>query len=272
MRDLIYLAYYMFFLALLIYLISPKYKKNEIGNNIVRMLASGRQHYSFWNPTGKSLIWSWKNAEEYALEWNKNKTKINNYFVKKEFEPNKKFSNKAVIHFRCSDVPFMKHPNYTLLPKDYFLFALKKIEKNNVDEIVFLNCSGWNSKFISNPEEKCNSYINTISDWLEENTKIKVNRQKICIGIKETYEIMLGCKILVSTGGSFSFIPGITKNKNFISPSNIGEGDEKIFQKFKNIHKLVHWTMWDKFDVINHEGIDYETFDYSKNKKELTIL
>ena len=99
-----------------------------------------------------------------------------------------------------------------------------------------------------------------------------MNKNKICISNKETYSIMLGCKVLISTGGSYSFIPGITKGKNYISPSNIGEVNEKFLEIWKDIHKKVHWTMWDKFDKISHKNLDYNTFDYKNysNIKNVT--
>ena len=177
-----------------------------------------------------------------------------------------------MIHFRCSDVPFNKHPAYPLLPKEYYLFALQKIKKSNIDEILFLNCSTWKNTASEckniNTEETCNQYINTIADWLEENTSIPVNREKLCVSVKETYQIMLGSKIMISTGGSFSFIPGMVKGKNFISPCNIGEKKE-LYDKYKNLHQEVHWTMWDKFDVVWQKNIDYKTFDYKDYKKYL---
>ena len=237
--------------------------KGEVGNNVVKRLNNkywDKLYGDYWNPAG--IDWKNKTSKEYSEKWNSHTKEIKKIMTDSNIKPNLNYQNKAVIHFRCSDSPFNKHPEYPLLPKEYFLFALKKIEESNVDEILFLNCSSWNSKFISNPEQKCNNYINVVSDWLEENTDIKVNREKICISIKETYNIMLGSKILVSTGGSFSFIPGMLKGKNFISPQNVGEKINVNKEILKDLSKNVHWIMWDKLDHISHKNIDYNNFDY----------
>lgn len=236
----------------------------EVGNSISKKLNnkfSIIDNGDFWNPEGRN--WKNKKSIDYANAWKKFKPEIKKIFEESNIKENKDFNNKAVIHFRCSDVPFNSHPNYNLLTKEYFFFALEKIEKENIDEIIFVNCSDWHAKFGSNSEEKCNSYIETISNWLEEKTKIKINRKKYCVSVEETYGIMLGSKILIGTGGSFSFMAGILKDKNFVTPSNIGEGNLELFEKFKNLHKEVHWTMWDKFDRISHNNIDYEKFDYN---------
>lgn len=248
----------------------------NVGNKIVMRLKNNytdlKGNSDYWNPDGRE--WRNKKSVDYANEWKHNSSKIERYLTEENIFPDKKYENKAVIHFRCSDSPFNKHPNYPLLPKEYYLFAVKKIEESGVDEILFLNCSSWNNKAPGceniNTEEKCNQYINNIADWLEESTSIPINRQKLCVSVKETYQIMLGSKIMISTGGSFSFVPGMVKGKNFISPCNIGEKKE-LYDKYKNLHQEVHWTMWDKFDVVWQKNIDYRTFDYNNYREYLEI-
>lgn len=232
---------------------------NRIIGNISNSFFSFKPSIDLWNPLSKK--WG-ENSTKYSIFWREKIPDIEKILKNQDIKPDKSFSNKAVIHFRCSDVPFCKHPDYTLLPKEYYYFVADKLNQNNIEEIFFINCTGHRKekKFA---EDKCNEYINIISTWLKEKSNIKINNKKICVNIKETYSIMLGCKILVNTGGSFSFIPGLTKGKNYISPSNTNScKDKKILEKFKNLNKEVHWTMWDKFDNIPHDNLDYETFDY----------
>ena len=240
----------------------------NVGNGVIDRLNNkllSPMFGDYWNPAG--IDWIGKSSKQYSEKWNSLTTEIKKIMKDSNIEPNLNYQNKAVIHFRCCDSPFNKHPEYPMLTKEYFLFALKKIEESNVNEILILNCSNWNSKFIENAEEKCNSYISVLCDWLEENTEIKINRQKICISIKETYSIMLGSKILIGTGGSFSFIPGMLKGKNFISPQNVGEKINVNKKILKDLSKNVHWTMWDKLDHLPHKNIDYNNFDYKDYDK-----
>lgn len=232
----------------------------EVSSRIIKKINGDYKFSSLgkeWNPTDE--LWKDKNSEDYSEFWKENKKKIRQFLEENEIKENKDFNNKAVIHFRCSDVPFNKDENYNLLPKEYFYFALEKIEMEQLDEIVFVNCTDWKHSLLSN---RCDDFIETIEGWLREKTDIKIRKEKICTDVKKTYEIFLGARILVSTGGGFPFIPGILKDKGFISPSNIGEGNKELFLKYKDLHEKVHWTMWDKFDRISHNMIDYNTFVY----------
>lgn len=246
--------------------LSSSIKNNiPIGNRIIMKLNDTFSYGSktdIWSPNSKK----WRNESiKYSNFWEKNISKIKKIFEEEKLKPDTSFSNKAAIHFRCSDVPFNKHPEYPLHPKEYFHFVAEKIKESGVGEVVFINCSSWrsNATGIENVDEICNNYIETIADWLGEKLDIKINREKICVDVKETYSIMLGSKLLISTGGSFSFIPGMVKGKNFISPSFLGENvNLKMLENWKNISKEVHWAMWDKFDIVSHQNIDYKSFDY----------
>lgn len=217
---------------------------------------------SLWTPS--SAVWRNKESKDYADFWKKESKTVEKMLLDK-IKPNNEYSNKALIHFRCSDVPFLKSSEYHLYPKEYYYFATEQINKVKPDEILFVNCSDWckNSSSVRDPENLCNNYIETIADWVSEKTDIPINRNKICVDIPETYSIMLGSKILVSSGGSFSFSPGLTKGKNFISHNLIGDHPELTEKKYKDLSQKVHWTMWDKHDIIKHSEIpDYNTFDY----------
>lgn len=249
--------------------------KCQIGNKIMLKIAA--KNYSFSNYRSLKSgtgIWYlgnkyWKNTDskQYAKYWKSNINLIVDIFKELEIKPNQNYNNKAVIHFRCSDIPFDRAPETFLYPKEYYDFVADKINKAGVDEIVFLNCSTYLAKDagVFSTQIICSNYIETIADWLSKKTDVKINRNKICISIKDTYEIMYGSKLLVSTGGSFSF-PFIVKGKNFISPKLIGPNYTK---EFDDLNKHVHWTMWDKNEGIKHEKIpDYNTFDYRNYKSK----
>ena len=102
----------------------------EVSSRIIKKINGDYKFSSLgkeWNPTDE--LWKDKNSEDYSEFWKENKKKIRQFLEENEIKENKDFNNKAVIHFRCSDVPFNKDENYNLLPKEYFHFALEKIEK-----------------------------------------------------------------------------------------------------------------------------------------------
>lgn len=243
-------------------------QKPEIGNRIMSKL--GNQFFSFdqnrnlWEPEG--YRWKNKDSKYYADFWNKKSSEVKEMLSKK-IKPNEDFKNKAVIHFRCSDSPFNRLGGYYLMKKEYYSEVAKILEKEDIDEIYFMNCSHWGKSFggINNTEVYCNDYIETITEWLKELTDIKINSNKICTNIFDSYSIMWGAKILVSTGGSFSFVPGVLKGKKFITPRNLTSTEKK---RVKNLKDQVHWKMVEDFNHIEHGKIkDYATFDYKNYNK-----
>ena len=216
----------------------------SVGNNIL-LKTTGKNY--LWNPYHS------KTSENYSKLWKRKKDTVKNKL--QYLTPNESYNKTAVVHFRCSDVPFCKHPEYPLLPKEYYKFVADEIMKRDVENIVIITCNTHNQHPLA---YKCSDYSSTIKGWLESYTNLEVSIDDSCQGIKETYEIFLGSKVLISSGGSFSFIPGITKDKDFISPSLFGENPSKGFE---DLHNMVHWTMWDKFDKISH-NVDYETYIY----------
>jgi len=185
--------------------------------------------------------------------------------VKKEIEKeignikDNYWKDKAILHFRCSDVPFIKHPDYHLLPKEYYYFVADELKKSDIKEMVVFNCMSHKKHSLAT--EKCPYYLNTLCDWIQEKCDIKIDRQMKCISIEESYKAMISCKKLISTGGSFSFIPGILKDKDFISPALLKEKDLSK-EKYEKLHEKVHWTMWQERKIISHTSVNYENLIY----------
>jgi hypothetical protein len=219
-------------------------KKLATGNKIVK------------NVTGKVSMWEPRfhsSSEEYSNYWKKQIPAVKDEIKKIGVTPDLNYSNTAIVHFRCSDVPFIEHKSYTLLPQSYYNFVSEQINKSNVDNVVIVTCITHNKHKLA--DVKCPEYTDKIKSWLEDKLDIPVSIDNTCMSVEDTYSAFIGCKILVSTGGSFSFIPGICKGKDFISPSLFGlhiPSSEMI-----DIHRDVFWTMWDKFDHIKHEETDY---------------
>ena len=177
----------------------------SVGNSIIEKTAGNG---SLWNPLYSNT------SENYSKLWNDKKSEVKD--ILKNLNPNETYNKTAVVHFRCSDVPFCKHSEYTLLPKEYYKFVSDEIMKRDIENIVIITCNTHLSHPLS---YKCSEYSSIIKSWLEDYTGLDISIDNSCQSVKETYEIFLGSKMLISTGGSFSFITGITKDVDFISPS-----------------------------------------------------
>lgn len=225
-------------------------KKKPTGNEILFQLL---KNVSAWEPV------HYPSAEEYASLWNPSENTDLFTKLRTKIPVRQKVENVAVVHFRCSDQPFRRHPSYVLQPKSYFKFVSKEIEARDVDSILIVTCDKHERSELAH---KCSEYSSAIKDWLGEFTHLPVNIDDTCMSVKETYQLFVDCKVLVSTGGSFSFLPGMTKGVDFISPSLLGSATDKdTREKFKDLYKLVSWTMWDRFEHVPHSVL-YETYDY----------
>ncbi len=79
--------------------------------------------------------------------------------------------------------------------------------------------------------------------WIKEEINgIQVRRVGCELSPRRTYNSMLAAQVLVSTGGSFSFVPGMIKGKRFVSPTLLGDVSEYR-------HKKVLIDYHDRFKV-----------------------
>ena len=236
-------------LVILVTQVDPLTRVNVLGygNNLL-MAISGS--VCAWEPDNL-----FDSAETYADYWNPGINPELQHQLRALLPKPGRSKNIAVVHFRCSDVPFVKHEAYCLLPKDYFRFVATEILARHVDKITIVTCAAHKRHKLA---DKCPIYTYTIQKWLSDFTGLPVDIDDTCMSIDDTMQLFIDAKVLVSTGGSFSFCPGMIKGKNFITPSLLGTRDGI---RFRDLHRLVSWTMWKEFDHIPH-SVDYSTFDY----------
>lgn len=202
--------------------------------------------------------------DNYLKLWSKAIPKIKTDFQKDFPEPPTDFDykNTAIIHVRCGDVPFIRHALYHLYPKSYFKFVKSKLNEWGVKNIIFSFCDNHdNEKTVDKMNrkgryEKCKSFVSTYAKWLG------VDKPDIqCWDRTETWKNMYYVKALVSTmPSSFSFIPGMTKGKFFITPPSFGFKSEKTQEMAQYLSNKAPWTVWPNDDFVSHDDIaDYKS-------------
>jgi hypothetical protein len=144
----------------------------------------------------------------------------------------------TVIHFRCADTPFIKHPNYYLQKYSFFKESLEKI--NAPDKTVTLmNCSTHLSK--KEEQDACASYVKHLSDYLE-SIGYQVNIR--CNTNVEDFADLFYAKAVISTGGSYSFMSGFFGKGLFLSTEHIINGNTCTANECNDIfirgHNLFH--------------------------------
>eukprot|EP00039_Didymoeca_costata_P002867 m.63263 g.63263 ORF g.63263 m.63263 type:complete len:570 (+) comp11571_c0_seq4:153-1862(+) len=172
----------------------------------------------------------------------------------------------VLVHFRCSDVPFIRHGWYHLYPRSYWRFVAKKIVELGGKYIVFSLCTvAENLGHTNQNEVKCKDFLSAIIKWLREELPqtIVINENPHCWGQRDTFLAMLYSDILVAgADSSFSFVPGVFKGERFISPRY--EIDLRLDKRERHhaVTKAVHWNMYDGPPIYHKFVGSYRSFNY----------
>ena len=219
-----------------------------------------------WNPTWDSSAGS--TAIEFARTFSDAIPSIKERLEEQGVTADVRYASTAVVHFRCGDVPFDISLTMQLPKQCFYDFVAKEIIRLGVKEVVMMLCTDHFDKNndqhlppLETRDRKCNEWAGVQLNWLHKrlrNTGVAVRRMPICISdLQATYSAFSGSALLVSLGGSFSFLPGITKGKRFIQHSYDPSGCSFC----KELHRHVHWTIPSKFCSVRHTDVaDYSTF------------
>jgi hypothetical protein len=154
-----------------------------------------------------------------------------------------------VIHFRCADTPFIKHPVYKLQKYIFFKEALEKIKSQGImdgNTIYLMNCS---THYSSEQQQKaCKEYTNSLNEYL---TSIGYTCEVICNSNIDDLATLFYAPAVISTSSSYSFMPGFFGKGLFLSTEH---DDDKC-------HLCDSW-MLPGYNLQHTEVNDY--LDYEK--------
>ena len=135
---------------------------------------------------------------------------ISNAFAEENINP---ISNIPVIHFRCSDVPFERNPNYGFQKYKFFIDALNTIHKKANKKYGDVHISYCNTH-LKNDNGTCDIYVDSLKQYLEKNGyRVNINCQSNIMD----FATMFFSPAVISTSSSFSFMSGFFSNGIFIS-------------------------------------------------------
>ena len=163
--------------------------------------------------------------------------------------PDDEYADTAIVHLRCSDVPFINHNEYPLLPQKYYEFAAREVLRRGIRRVVLTNCYTHGQH--PRAERECPIIADGIATWMRRvlGDRAWVDSQPHCWDQRTTLCRMLGCGVLISTGGSFSFPVGVCKGDAFVTPVLAGA---RARAEHRRLHDLVHWRMWDSIDYCEY--------------------
>jgi len=184
-------------------------------DDIYKYLIYNDVTYEFLEKNNARASWEMSNNKIYHF-WKSMKPLIHNIledaFTKSGL--NKNVAN-PIIHFRCADTPFIRHPIYSFQYYDFFKEAIEKIEKKSnkkYTQIDIMSCSSHNSN--NNDVISCKKYTGSLNDYLK---GIGYNSEIICNSNIDDFATLFYAPGVISTSSSFSFMAGFFGNGIFIS-------------------------------------------------------
>jgi len=161
----------------------------------------------------------------------------------------------TVIHFRCADVPFAKHPSYFLQRYPFLKEALEKINPSD-KTVTLMNCSTHLSK--KEEQEACALYTKHMSEYLE---SIGYHVNVRCNSNLEDFADLFYAKSVISTGGSYSFMSGFFGHGQFLSTEHILDGKTCTTKECDTIfirgHNIMHHEVESYYDVDKVQSLLY---------------
>jgi len=200
------------------------------------------------------------NSVSPASIWNKIKLLQNIIPILKDnilFKKNKKYSKDCIIHYRCSDIPFVRQHGYHLLKFKWYKNAIKEcFKKTSINKIYILNCNNHLSN--DKNKNKCIEWCDLLINYI--NSELNIKAIQMCNNIEKDILYMLNSKCLISSGSSLSFSLGMLSDNIFVYPSYSTDYERRGCTD-KQLRKN---SICLEKDFIKHKGVkDYYKLDNS---------
>ena len=157
----------------------------------------------------------WKSLQPIVEKCIKNSKNLSNIITPKY---------ECVIHFRCADVPFVKHKSYHLLKYSWYSKAINMaLLYKNFTKIHIIMCNTHHSNKLS---YLCNDLVKDLQSFILKTFNIQ--SIVICNKPDEDFYIMYNSHILIGCISSFSFFAGLASDNLYILPTFEKENDSCI--------------------------------------------
>ncbi len=204
--------------------------------------------------TDPNGCWNMKDAKTEKM-WHIMKPLIQNIMDDAFLKSNQvKIVDYPVIHFRCADVPFVKHRDYHFQKYKFYKDALDYISyKTNkkYDSVIILYS---NTHLSSNTDkEKCDIYANALMEYLKTIGYKSIIQSKSSL---DDFATRYYAKAVISPGSSYSFMSGFFGKGVFVSGGHQSEGEAEIsgvgewlFKGYNVMHNEIN-NYYETDDVI----------------------
>ena len=172
-------------------------------------------------------------------------------------------SRSAVIHVRCSDVPMIRHKRYHLPRASFWRFVVDAIR--DIENVYIESCQDYHSFRAKKGEATCTGIIDSITTYLRSNMvgpNVRIHLPR-CDSRGESLRIFQQSTVLIAPiPSSFSFVVGVSKKKNFISPLFVSEIEDP--SNARELPAVVPWTMHPGLPLFHRDVESYFDFNYTQ--------
>ena len=157
----------------------------------------------------------------------------------------------VVIHFRCSDGPRNRHPEYMFQRFKWYQRAMKhasiRLNKPLNDlSVTILSCSDW-----AGDAELQNRLCSKVASVLSQKLGTK-NVRIQCSSLTNDFLTIVSAPCLISPGSSLSYIAALTNNNIMITPD---------FLHIQNVYYRDNWLILPA-DTLEHSEVpDYDNIN-----------
>lgn len=124
-------------------------------NDIVKWISP----FSTWDPN------KWRDTDSYVRYWkDPNKKILQKHYIQSNIKDDH-VEKLPIIHFRCSDVPFIKFDDYRLPKKEVGAEIIKILKEKGYNEVIWLSNTGHKSLECS--KDACKEYSNYYKSLLK---------------------------------------------------------------------------------------------------------
>jgi hypothetical protein len=202
-------------------------------------------HVGTWTVNNNRRGLYWKLMKPFIHE------KLENAFIQSGLKDAaiNETKNKICIHFRCSDVPFIRMGHYFLQKYSYFKECLDQVSYLNYKTIKLVSC-----QFHKGSEENknaCDKYLSSLVEYL---SSLGYTVEMQCKSNVEDFASLFYAPVVISTGGSYSFMSGFFGNGIFLSEGHGLKEDETKCTEcewLKSGYSLNHEDVKDYYDTDN---------------------
>ncbi len=153
-----------------------------------------------------------------------------------------------IVHFRCSDAPFVTHPAYHLTKASTVHWLINKIKDRGYSQVTILSCN--RHRRVKN--NQCAAYLQFYRDMFTA-AGIQVSTQ--CHDIYTDFAMMVYSPLLISLNeSSFAFMAGIAKDPNDYISCNLGREHNGKYLA----HDQADWQMAKSTPLLHNEVVSYK--------------